>query len=72
MDKVSSQRSSFLPTIKGYFLVLSSRSALTVALWSAGQGHEGLRLRALPLAGCATLEKLIDVSGLQCLHLEDR
>ena len=72
MDKVSIHRSSFLPTIQGYFLVLSSRSALTVAAWSAGQGHEGLRLRALPLAGCATLEKLIDFSGLQCLHLEDR
>lgn len=72
MDKVSIHRSSFSPTVKGCFLVLSSWNALTEAVWSAGQGHEGLRLRALPLAGCATLEKLIDFSGLQCLHLEDR
>ena len=53
--------------------MLSSLSAFTAAVWPDGQGHGwALRLGALPLAGCATLEKLIDFSGLQFLHLEER
>lgn len=62
----------FLCTMKGYVLVLTSVSSSTEGNMDSWSRTRALEPGTLPLAGCATLKKLLYLSGPQVPHLENK